>query len=73
LDNILLTHEIIDWAGFFGQPLIFLKLDFSKAYDMVDWPFFFQAMEKLGFPMEFVSLTKLLFHEALAMVKVNGT
>jgi hypothetical protein len=72
LDNILLTHETIDWADFLGQPLIFLKLDFSKAYDMVDWPFLFRAMERLGFPREFVSMTKLLFHEASAIVKVNG-
>lgn len=71
--NILLTHEIIDWASFSGQPLIFLKSDFNKAYNMVDMPFLFQAMEKSGFPMEFVSLAKLLFYEALATVKVNGT
>jgi hypothetical protein len=31
LDNILLTHETIDWAEHSGQLLVFLKLDFSKA------------------------------------------
>lgn len=36
LDNIMLTHETIDWARHSHQPLIFLKLDFSKAYDKVD-------------------------------------
>lgn len=34
LDNILLTHKTIDWADHTGQPLIFLKLDFSKAYGL---------------------------------------
>jgi hypothetical protein len=72
-DNILLTHETIDWAEYSGQPLIFLKLDFSKAYDMVDWPFLFAAMAKLGFPAAFVDMTKLLFYEASASVKVNGS
>jgi hypothetical protein len=73
LVNILLIHETIDWATFSCQPLIFLKLDFSKAYDMVDWSFLFRAMDKLGFPAEFVDMTRLLVHEASATVKVNGS
>jgi hypothetical protein len=71
LDNILLTHETMEWATHSDQPLIFLKLDFSKAYDMVDWPFLFQAMEKMGFPEGFIDMVKLLFYEASAFVKVN--
>ena len=35
LDNILLTKKI-QWAKEFRQDSIFLKLDFSKAYDKVD-------------------------------------
>lgn len=31
LDNIFLTHETIDFAKCSRQPLLFLKLDFSKA------------------------------------------
>ena len=36
LDNILLTKKKIQWAKEFRQDSIFLKLDFSKAYDKVD-------------------------------------
>ena len=36
LNNILLTHEMMEWTEQIGQPFIFLKLDFSKAYDIVD-------------------------------------
>jgi hypothetical protein len=28
------------------QPIVFLKLGFSKTYDKVDWDFFFQVYEK---------------------------
>jgi hypothetical protein len=28
------------------QPIVFLKLGFSKAYDKVDWDFFFQVYEQ---------------------------
>jgi len=32
LDNILLTHKTKEWSAHSGQLMIFLKLDFSKAY-----------------------------------------
>lgn len=54
LDNILLTHETIQWAKESHQESIYLKLDFSKAYDRVDWAFMFQVMGKLGMPNTFI-------------------
>jgi hypothetical protein len=33
LDNNVLTQEALHWAKFSRQPTVFLKLDFSKAYD----------------------------------------
>jgi hypothetical protein len=73
LDNLLLTQETLAWAEYSKQPLVFLKLDFSKAYDMVDWPFLFQAMTAIGLPQEFNDMVRLLFQDASATVKVNGT
>lgn len=72
LDNILLTHKMLEWAAYSKHPLIFLKLEFLKAYDMVDWGFLFSTMAKLGIPLEFIDMTKLLFHDATPSVKVNG-
>jgi hypothetical protein len=51
---------------------LFLKLDFSKAYDKVDLQFLFQAMKVVGFPDSFTNMTRLLFHDAAAQVCVNG-
>lgn len=36
LDNVLLTHETLDWVKRFKQPIVFFKLDFSKAYNKVN-------------------------------------
>jgi hypothetical protein len=47
-----------------NQPLIFLKLDFSKAYDMVEYGFLFGVMRGFGFLEEFIKMTKMLFGEA---------
>jgi hypothetical protein len=61
LNNILLTHETIAWVKKSKQPLVFFKLDFSKAYDKVDWSFLFDYMDKLRNPTKFVKMTKMLF------------
>jgi hypothetical protein len=50
LDNIFLTYETIAYAKQTHQPLLFLKLDFSNAYDKVDLKFLFATLEHLGFP-----------------------
>lgn len=73
LDNIILTHETIGWAKFSKQALIFLKLDFTKAFDMVDWAFLSRTMAVMGFPRVFISMSEMLFQKTQTAVKVNGT
>lgn len=72
MDNILLTYETLHYAKSSQQPLLFLKLDFSKAYDKVDWHFLFSALSQLGLPDTFIQMTRLLFTNAAARVSVNG-
>jgi hypothetical protein len=52
--------------------LLFLKLDFSKAYDKVDLTFLFQALDRLGFPDTFLRMSRLLFTDVAARVSLNG-
>ena len=72
LDNIFLTYETIHYAKQSHQPLLFLKLDFSKAFDKLDVGFFFMALGNLGFPASFIVMSKLLFRDAAARISVNG-
>ena len=72
LDNIVLTQETLHWAKTSRQPTVFLKLDFSKAYDKVSWRFFFLTMSKMGVSEVFISWVKLLFNNATAAVNFNG-
>jgi hypothetical protein len=71
LDNVLLIHEMLDWAKRFRQLIIFLKLDFSKAYDKVNWEFLLKALEKLGMSTQVVSMIKLLFSNACVAMNFN--
>jgi hypothetical protein len=72
LDNVLVTHETIQWARETGQDLVLLKLDFKKAYNMVSLPFLFQVMAALGLLDSFASWIRLLFTDAAATVHING-
>lgn len=35
LDNEFSTHETLDWAKWFNQPMVLLTLNFAKTYDKV--------------------------------------
>ena len=73
LDNVVLTQETLHWAKTSRQPTIFLKLDFSKAYDKVSWTFLFHAMRGMNISERFISWVQLLFTNASATTNLNGT
>ncbi len=50
-----------------------LLLDFEKAFDMIEWRFFFTALSKFGFNDTWVSWVRALYHSASSAIKVNGT
>lgn len=68
LDNIVVTHETLHWAKASRQPLVFLKLDFTKAYDKLSWKFLFHAMRSMCINEQFVGWVQLLFGNATAAV-----
>ena len=73
LDNIILTQETLDWAKTSKQPTVFLKLDFSKAYDKVSWQFLFCTILKMNINNKFIQWVKLLFANISATVNLNET
>jgi hypothetical protein len=71
LDNVLLIHETIDYAKRSNQDLVFLKLDYRKAFDRVEWDFLFACLQRFGLAGQFIDLIKLLFTGASASVSIN--
>ena len=49
-----------------------LKLDISKAYDRVEWPFLEKIMEKLGFPPRWIERVMSCVTTPSFSVLVNG-
>jgi len=49
LESVVVAHEIVHSLHSNKKPGLILKLDYEKAYDRVDWDFFFEVLEKRGF------------------------
>jgi len=55
LDNTFMAPEPLDWAVESNQDLVLLLLNFEKAFDRIEWGFFFMALSKFGFNDTWVS------------------
>ena len=74
-DNVLVAYETIHTMhvrkkGKKGSMA--LKLDISKAYDWVEWPFLEKIMEKLGFPQRWIERVMSCVTTPSFFVLVNG-
>ena len=61
-DNILISTEImhyLKWKKQGRDGVAALKIDMSKAYDIIEWSFLKSIMLKLGFAADFVNLIML--------------
>lgn len=54
------------------REIVLLKLDFEKAFDMIDHSAILQIMSSLGFPPKWVSWIHTLFTSASTSVLLNG-
>ena len=54
-------------------PSNIIKVDFSKALDMVDWDFLLELLYARGFGSRWIGWIKCTFYTAKASILVNGT
>jgi hypothetical protein len=55
-----------------NQPRILLKLDISKAFDSVSWPFLLEVLEKLGFGPVWRDVISGIFMTSSTQIMLNG-
>ncbi|KAF3777152.1 Transposon TX1 uncharacterized protein [Nymphaea thermarum] len=71
-ENVILAHEVVHSLQSSKRPSCYLKLDMSKAYDLVNWKFLENALLKVGFSEEWVARVMSCVTSASASVLVNG-
>ncbi|KAL0356381.1 UNVERIFIED_CONTAM: LINE-1 retrotransposable element O protein [Sesamum radiatum] len=75
-DNVLLAFELNHFLRASSRAkkgYVALKLDMSKAYDRVEWPFLRRILLRLGFESGFVRLIMLLVTSVSYSLTLNGT
>jgi len=71
-DNFVLVQQTAKFLHQQKQPRILLKLDISKAFDSVSWPFLLEILEKRGFGPRCQNLISGLLASSSTRVLLNG-
>ncbi|KAL3685574.1 hypothetical protein R1sor_003596 [Riccia sorocarpa] len=73
IDNILSLRLGHEWAQVTDQDVIFVKLDFMKAYDKVAHRFLWDTLSSMGMEEDTISRIKGLVVGGTSEVHVNGS
>jgi len=71
-DNLFLMRDIMDYAGIYNVDFGLLSLDQEKAFDRVDHHYLFKVLKCYGFGEHFLSWIRILYADAVSMVKIGG-
>ncbi|XP_024009246.1 uncharacterized protein LOC112084357 [Eutrema salsugineum] len=73
VENLLLATELVkDYHKADIFPRSAVKIDISKAFDTLQWPFLLNTLAALNFPAIFIHWIKLCVTRASFSVQVNG-
>lgn len=73
LNNIFVIWEGMKWARISGQDVLFIKIDFEKAYDRIEWRYILSMLKALGFGPVFIQSISILFKDASAILNLNNS
>jgi len=73
LDGILIANEVVDEAKKSKKEFMLFKVDFEKAYDLVDWGYLDAVMHKMACPVFWRKWIKECVSTATASILVNGS
>jgi hypothetical protein len=68
LDNISIAYLTKEWAEELQNPILFLKLDFEKVFDHVDFEYLWKTIKLMGLGNTFLKLVKGLAIGAKARI-----
>jgi hypothetical protein len=70
--NFILVQQTTKALHIQNEGRVLLKLDISKAFDSVSWPFLLEVIKYLGFGPVWCNLLSKLLHSSSTRVLVNG-
>uniref|UniRef100_A0A453EX92 Reverse transcriptase domain-containing protein n=1 Tax=Aegilops tauschii subsp. strangulata TaxID=200361 RepID=A0A453EX92_AEGTS len=71
-DNFILVRQSLMMLHQLGAPRIMLKLDLTRAFDSLSWPFLFEVLCQYGFGDRFREWLAILLSMSSTRVLING-
>jgi hypothetical protein len=71
-ENFMTVQLSCRWLHACRCPSVLLKIDLTKAFDSVAWPFLFEVLEHVGFPTRWRDWVSTMLYTASTKVLVNG-
>jgi hypothetical protein len=71
-DNFMLVHQMMRYLHQQKQPQILLKLDISKAFSSVNWPFMLEVLHHMGFRQIWRDIINGQLYSSTTQVLLNG-
>jgi hypothetical protein len=71
-DNFLYSQRVIQLLHQKKKPALFIKVDISKAFDSIGWPFLLEVLQALGFSTKWRDWIAALLGTASSRILVNG-
>ncbi|XP_026416958.1 uncharacterized protein LOC113312421 [Papaver somniferum] len=74
-DNVIIAHELLHTmkSKKIKHALVGMKLDMSKAFDRVEWPFLSDILRQLGFHSDWIALIEQCVSTTDISLLINGT
>ena len=70
-ENFMVTRELLQHIASEKRPTVLAKVDFSRAFDSVQWDFLFNVMSARGFPDRWINWIKQLLFTSSSRLIVN--
>uniref|UniRef100_A0A453RZA4 Reverse transcriptase domain-containing protein n=1 Tax=Aegilops tauschii subsp. strangulata TaxID=200361 RepID=A0A453RZA4_AEGTS len=67
-DNFMLVRQSLKLLSQLGGPRVMLKLDLTRAFDSISWPFLFEVLRQYGFGHRFLEWIAILLSSASTRV-----
>lgn len=72
-DNVLFVQNMIKACHRAKKPTLFLKVDISKAFDTVNWPYLLEVLQNFGFGQKWCNWISNLLGTSSSAILLNGT
>ena len=71
-ENTRMVYDTIQYCASQNSPGLLIVLDFSKAFDTIEWEFISEALELFKFGKTFINMIKLCQLNSTSRVEQNG-